>query len=125
MNLPAFMNNGRWLILCPQCSTALPAWNTGVICPRCHPQILAKALQPIKGGLFRAVGDPQLIGEAQAEARQLDEEYFPEYPPERAQIEQILRLRPLRQNMNWEPGESLEDLRAQNLEHGDPVPEDE
>ena len=122
--IPAYMNNGRWILHCPKCATALNAWDSGVICPRCHPGVLAKALQPIKGGLFRAVGDIELIEQARTQARELSEEYFPQYPEEKAAIEKVLRLRPDPRNMNWEPGESVADLRLQNIEHGDRVPEE-
>lgn len=123
MNLPAFMNNGRWLIRCLKCSTPLRVWNAqGVVCPVCHPGIMAKALLPIKNGLMRPVPDTEIVDAARREAALANEEYFPEYPAERSQIEEILRMRPARSNMNWIPGETLEILREQNIAHGDPVP---
>ena len=39
------------------------------------------------------------------------------FPDERADIESILELRPL-PNRNWRPGETVEDLRRENAEHG-------
>lgn len=47
-------------------------------------------------------------------------------PPEedRAAIEAVLLCRPSVEDRNWEPGETLADLAAQNREHGDPVPEE-
>lgn len=45
-------------------------------------------------------------------------------PPElRAAIEAVLLCRPNVEDRNWEPDETLDDLIAQNREHGDPVPE--
>jgi len=122
--VPAFMNNGRWLLYCPKDGEALPAWDAGVICPRCHPGILAKAFQLVKGGLFRPVTDLELVNQARQEAAEQDEIYVPAYPEEKVQIEKILRLRSNRENMNWIASETLEDLRQQNIEHGDPVPEE-
>lgn len=39
------------------------------------------------------------------------------WPDEHQMIERILLKRPLK-NRNWEPGEALNELRAQNIEHG-------
>lgn len=124
MNLNAYMNNGRWIMDCPECSTPLPAWDTGVVCPRCHPDMLAKAFRQMKNGDLRPVVDLELVSAAQAAARELDQEYFPVYPDEREQIERVLRMRPDRKNMNWIASESVQDLIDQNLEHGDPIPEE-
>jgi len=38
-----------------------------------------------------------------------------------AAIEAVLVLRPNQATRNWRPGETLEDLRAENLAHGDPA----
>lgn len=122
--IPVYMNYGRWLLNCPKCNTPLPAWETGVICPRCYPGIMAKALKPIQGGLLRPVTDIELVSAAQNEARSQGEEYFPAFPPERFRIEKILRMRPDVKHMNWVQAETLEDLRKQNLDHDDPVPKE-
>lgn len=46
-------------------------------------------------------------------------------PPEhgRRLIEAILLCRPNIGDRNWEPGETIADLVAQNREHGDPIPD--
>lgn len=44
-------------------------------------------------------------------------------PGLRAEIERVLVCRPHAGDQNWEPGETVADLIAQNVEHGDPVPE--
>lgn len=41
----------------------------------------------------------------------------------RHQIEAVLLCRPNVDDRNWEPGETIDDLLAQNREHGDPVPD--
>jgi hypothetical protein len=122
--LPCYMNNGRWIMICPCCSTPLPAWETGVVCPHCYPDMMAKALRPLPNRTLRPVVDQELVSAARDAARAKEEEYFPEFPVEREQIEQILRMRPDRKNMNWIPSETLDDLRAQNIEHGDLIPEE-
>lgn len=119
--LTAIMNNGRWIMRCPKDGTYLPAWDTGVICPKCHPGILAKAFEQTKDGLLRPVADVELVEKARNQAREKGEEYFPKYPDERHEIERILRFRPNPANMNWIPSETLDDLRRQNINHGDPV----
>lgn len=43
-------------------------------------------------------------------------------PEQRRAIESVLELRPNVGDRNWEPGETLADLVAQNIEHGDPIP---
>lgn len=122
--LAAYMNNGRWLIDCPVCSTSLPAWESGVVCPVCHPGMLARAFQPLLNGTLRPIADIELVEQARNNARRANEEYVPSFPAEHTRIEKILRLRPAPRHMNWVPGETLDDLCRQNIEHGDPVPED-
>lgn len=41
----------------------------------------------------------------------------------RARIEAVLDARPNVEDRNWEPSETVDDLVAQNREHGDPVPD--
>ena len=45
------------------------------------------------------------------------------WPPDPQAIEEILAMRPLTINQNWLPGETLEDLLAENAEHGCLPPE--
>lgn len=125
MEITAYMNNGRWILDCPVCSTPLPCRPAGVVCPRCYPNMLAKAYRRLPNGDLRPVVDQELVAKAQADARKADAIYHGVFPAEREQIERILRLRPAPKHMNWISTETLEDLRAQNLEHGDPLPEEE
>lgn len=124
MQLQAYVNNGRWIMDCPTCATPLPARETPVVCPRCHPDMLARAWRQMSNGDLRPVVDYELVAAAQTHAREKDEEYTPIYPAEREQIERILRMRPAPKNMNWIPEETVQDLIDQNVEHGDPVPEE-
>jgi len=116
------MNHSRWIFVCPRCKTALEANERGVVCGICYPNIRARALQPIEGGLFRQVPDDELVAEARTQAEDKGEHYAMKFPTEREQIETILRLRSGIHHMNWNIGESMEDLIEQNREHGDPIP---
>jgi len=40
------------------------------------------------------------------------------YPDEREEIERILLAREMAENQNWQVGETLEDLRRENVDHG-------
>lgn len=116
-----FMNHGRWLMYCPKCESPLPAVEGGIICPVCWPNIRARAFKQGPDGLFRPVADTAKVEQARAAAAAAGEIYTPVYPENRAEIERVLRSRKQR-NMNWEPGESLSYLLADNIQHGDPVP---
>jgi len=99
----AFIEGGRWIVNCDSCHSSVVAEPTDpvFICPSCG-----------SGGKWREV-------------------IFPE--PIRAEIETILLLRPgFRHSAparNWnalgpggrKPPESPDDLRRENLAHGDPV----
>ena len=45
-------------------------------------------------------------------------------PEEREQIERILNMRPVPETRNWLPHESVDDLIVENIEHGDPFPQE-
>ena len=119
----AVLNNDEWKIKCPRCDNWLLARVT--ICPVCYPQVNAKALQPISGGLFRPVEDVELVQQAIETAKANGHELEAVYPTERASIEAIVALRPARNHRNWELGETVDDLIQQNIQHGDPVPDQE
>jgi len=85
--------------------------------------MLAKVFQQLPNGLFRPIADIEIVEETRGRARAADEEYQPDFPQDRTTIEKILRLRPHPKHMNWIPSETLEDLSRENIEHGDPVPE--
>lgn len=119
----AFMNHCRWIFRCPRCQTALEAKEEGVVCGVCWPQARATALTQTADNLLRPVPDRELRSKALEEARQAGEMWMPTFPAERSEIEAILRMRPLPSQMNWSPVETVEDLRQQNLERGDPLPE--
>ena len=98
----AYYNHGRWLADCPS--------------PDCHAAI-------------RIVEHP-LVSSVDVECDCRDEAVcdhqtipcgvgFPvELPGDRVEIERLTGLRPRRVNRNWLPGESPDDLKAENLLHG-------
>lgn len=89
---PAFVNHGRWLWQCPGCLTAVQVAERGAADP---------------SPLASPVCCPACFGQAFVQ---------PQFPAERAQIEaELLRQPGYRWNApfrNWQPGWSLDDLRA-------------
>jgi hypothetical protein len=71
---------------------------------------------PCGGGM---VGSPELEEVACTDCATLYRVRFPD-ERERQQIEALLIARPHKKNRNWRPGESVEDLRADNVQHGIP-----
>lgn len=122
IEVSAFMNHGRWIILCPRCHTALEAIEGSVVCGVCFPKIRAQALELIDGGLLRSVPDSVLVAGATKQAEERGEKYAIKFPAERSQIEAVLRQRANVANINWHPGETVADLIEQNKAHGDPLP---
>lgn len=100
--LPARINHGQWIVSCDCRSRGLPApgmavWLTvpWAWCVRCRNRPC--------GGAWRPVCVP------------------PE--SERVGIEAVLTARAESADRNWQPGETIDDLVRQNVEHGEPVPE--
>lgn len=87
----AYVNDGRWVVDCPACSSAQLAAHSDrrFFCTECHNAAI--------GGAWRAVRWPP--------ANQLNA------------VEAELELRPER-NRHWRPGQSVDDLRAENEAHG-------
>lgn len=99
--LVARVNHGTWIASCSCGARGLPTPGMVVFldvplgwCVRCGNQGWG-------GGWRRVVAPP------------LDE---------RRAIEAVLLLRPNVEDRNWEPGETVAVLVAQNREHGDPIP---
>lgn len=90
--LPARINHNRWIIDCPDCRGAEFVWleTPLMMCQSCWNSAV--------GGQWRRVALPTEIGE----------------------IEAILELRPVPQNRNWDPQETLDALRLANHEQGLP-----
>lgn len=82
----ARINHNRWIADCPDCASAVDVWRDGpylMICPNC--------LNAVAGYLWRRVALPEDV----------------------AAIEDALMDRPIPATRNWEAGESVADLRAE------------
>ncbi len=68
---------------------------------------------PCKGAQYVRRGEQMLCGDCGAD-------HDVEFPPPKKQerIEHLLGLRPNQVNRNWTPGETVEDLEAENIDHG-------
>ncbi len=91
----AYYNHGRWVVHCPaaDCLAASKAGADLVCVCRdemvCdHPQIPCGAIIPV------------------------------EMPDDAEAITRLLDLRPKRGNRNWFPGETVDDLKTENVTHG-------
>lgn len=85
--VPAIVNKGNWLVICPKCGGAEYAWEEGFFfCCSCKNSYLGHKYRRLK------------------------------FPKNRAEIEAILVKRPLA-NRNWTPKETVEDLVAENIKH--------
>lgn len=87
--IPARVNRGRWLVSCDRCSSAELVWMLDTLF-MCQNCWNSKHF-----GAWRRV----------------------EIPDDTETIERLLLSRP-RENQNWEPGETVEELRAENAAHG-------
>ena len=85
----AQVNHGRWIVECPCCPSAAVAQGDRFLCAECG--------NSAAGGRYFEVAWPSR---------------------ERAKrISQLLAVRPV-ENRNWLPGEDLDILRFENIEHG-------
>jgi len=85
--LVAFLNEGMWIVQCPDCRGAEAAFDEcWFFCCSCK--------NAVTGHKYRRFV----------------------FPPHRKQIEELLDLRPL-PNRNWLPGETLDDIKRDNEEH--------
>lgn len=96
MNVEAVVNHGRWIAACPsdRCYGAVKLFDkTAVICD-CTDDYVCDH-----------------IGRC-------NQTITPLFPPHSTHIEDILIRRPKRTTRNWVPGETIEQLQAENLKHG-------
>lgn len=87
--LAAYANHGRWVVACPDCNGAQFA------CPDDQRFMCNECANVAVSGLWRPVV----------------------WPKDRIKIEALLSARP-ESAKNWEPGETLAFLRAENKTHG-------
>ena len=96
-NVPVFYNRGRWVARCPL--------------DDCH---AAEQLELDQTVFECNCTDPGACGHS---PHRCGEEGFASWPEHPEEIEAICAPRPL-ENQNWTPGEFLEDLRRENIDHG-------
>lgn len=110
----AYINHGRWLVDCPACGAPVlinppePA-----LCGHCRPDAFAIMFVKRPG---KEVYDPIPDQERRTEAKRLSSFKY-ELPKDWKKIFETLRNRPA-DKMNWLPGETLKDLKAENARHG-------
>lgn len=117
MNALAYYNHGRWMINCPRCGAPHVVFGETVVCAQCWPQLFATKFETDRFGALVQVPHVDLIRETQMQAIAAGECYEPVYPDERHEIERILRGRQI-PNMNWMPGETVQQLLDENAAHG-------
>lgn len=115
----AYVNHSRWLVDCPACGAAIridPAQGDRAICGNCNPGLFAiRFVRRVVDGeeSFYPVPDER----KRAETARTSTPFAFVLPPDWEEIFRILRLRPVA-NMNWLPGETLQHLIAENIQHG-------
>ncbi len=97
-----FMNDGRWVAVCAtvDCSGAERLWPGGEIRQRNDGHDYGITL----GGVLHC-GNCGLTSQV-------------DVPDNMAEVEAVLAQRPVSQTRNWLPGETIRDLKAENLLHG-------
>lgn len=95
MKATAYVNHGRWIIDCPDdgCHAGLKAIDTGIACD-CMDEVVCDH-PAIPHGLAIDIT----------------------YPDQQDEITRLLDLRPKRGNRNWTPGETVAELKAENVTH--------
>lgn len=116
----AYINHARWLVCCPIHTgggklEVDPAKDKTFICPVCHPGILA-SFTGVRHGRIASQPDTSARRTARLQAEKTGDIYEIVYPENRDEILAQLQHRPL-DAMNWKPGEAVELLTAENIEH--------
>lgn len=117
MMIQAFFMNGRWLVKCPKCNNIHRADGNTLVCPACWTGLNAQKIVIDKFGAMVPAPHVEMIFETRDKAIAAGELYEIAYPANKAEIEHILRVREI-ENMSWLPGESIEQLIQENIEHG-------
>ena len=112
----AYINHGRWLVDCPDCGSAIlfsPKDGNRIVCGHCNPEVFA--IMFVKRGgreIYDAVPDHERRARTRANAKA----FTCILPDNWGELFETLRVRHV-SNMNWLPGETLNDLRAENIQH--------
>jgi len=87
------------------------------VCDECYPDILGGSMVEVRPGVFVPGVDVNKREAALAQAILDNRAYHIVFPRDKNKIMEALRLRD-RENMNWIPGESLQDILDENKAHG-------
>jgi hypothetical protein len=118
----AMLNSGRWVVRCPDDPKGrhfgkVELGDTDFVCPICYPDMLATALKPLRDDLLMIVPDT-IARQAAHDAADADGKVYSILFPEDPQtILDKVEQRPT-EAMNWLPGETMDFLDAENIEHG-------
>lgn len=118
----AYVNEGRTIADCPNCNGAeFVKKGEPFICSHCHPEVRGSKSVQVQGYTV-AVNDPTSALEARQRIIAGGGGMDVIFPADFEEILNVLHLRPSMQNMNWRPGETLQDLTLENVAHGAPMP---
>lgn len=124
MEIKAYVNHGRWLATCPDCGAhnEIKKSQTELICisAQCFGnglRAMAYAPKPGNPKLFVPVPDLEERRATRERAKEMGRVHTIVFEVSPEQVDKLLRPRKI-ENMHWVPGESLTDLRRENLEHG-------
>lgn len=111
------INHGRYIAQCPKCysSHVVEQAQSTLVCPACWKGLNAVKFGEDMFGALVQVPHTEMIFYTRDQAAASEEEYSLALPD--PQIMEILRPRPV-ENMNWEPGETIEFLQEENAAHG-------
>lgn len=118
-SIVVYHNHGRWLATCPVCREAneVKRGQSTLICIVCNPGIKAMGYVPHTDRRGKVILRPCPDVDARAEAKAKARVYRLIFPADAKDMEKVMRKRPL-DKRNWIPGETLQDLKAQNIAHG-------
>jgi len=116
----ARVNHGRWIADCPDCSNGAMLVNPEklepFICGNCFPGMVAKTIKKVGEDKYVPVPDDKTIFRTAETVMGAGYAYEVVIPDNWSEIFETLRPR-LLENMNWQPGETLDDLIEENIEH--------
>lgn len=124
--IEARYNHGRWIADCPFCANAAEEVSPGdlFLCGNEFPgkhAVTWRDIEVSKNGKKVKqqvrVADRVIRQRAWDLGKEAGKIYKIKFHEEKKEVERITRMRPP-ENQNWVPGETLDDLRLENIEHG-------
>ena len=115
--LKARLNHGRWIVDCPDCTSACLAIPGQDFFCMDEALAAARAEFDLEGRDKLTIPSHEFLARAYKMSAGLTH-YPVKFPPDKDAIDDLMTLRPNDENKNWEPGETLADLRRENKAHG-------